>query len=130
MKVSWFKRLYKTNVGWATIPYSYKMDQIYVYGDVYQEKLLAEVNNSFWNDCIRSLLLLSKKQVYHGKESLLSIPLWYNTRVIQWRIPTWVNKGIMMIGDNMGNDGVLLDIEQIQRRSNVPCNFLLHLSLV
>ena len=75
MKVSWFKRLYKTNVGWATIPCSYKMDQIYVYGDVYQEKLTAEVNNSFWNDCIRSLLLLSKKQVYHGKESLLSIPL-------------------------------------------------------
>ena len=129
MKVSWFKRLYKTNVGWAAIPYSYKMDQIYVYGDVYQEKLLVEVQNIFWNDCVRSLLILSKKQVYHGKESLLSIPLWYNTRVIQWKIPTWVNKGIMMIGDILDKDGVLLDIEQIQRRWNVPCNFLLHLSL-
>ena len=28
----------------------------------------------------------------------------------------------------MGNDGVLLDIERIRRRWNVPCNILLHLS--
>ena len=47
MKVSWFKRLYKTIVGWATIPYSYKIDNIYVYGDVYQEKLLGKVKNVF-----------------------------------------------------------------------------------
>ena len=74
MKVSWFKRLYKTDVGWAAIPYSYNFSNIYIYGDVYLEKLLVEVRNVFWNDCIRSLLLLTKKQVYHGTESMLSIP--------------------------------------------------------
>ena len=47
MKVSWFKRLYKTDVGWAAIPYSYKFENIYVYGDVYLEKLLGEVENVF-----------------------------------------------------------------------------------
>ena len=129
MKISWFKRLYKTNVGWAAIPYSYKLDKIYIYGDVYQEKLLREVTNVFWNDCIKSLLLLTKKQVYHGIESLLSVPLWYISRVISWSIPSWVKKGIVMIGDILGSNGEILNIEQIQTRWDVPCNFLLHLTL-
>ena len=96
---------------------------------MYLEKLLGEVKTVFWDDCIRSLLLLTKKQVYHGTESLLSMPLWYNSRIISWKIPSWVNKGVMMIGDILGYNGEILSIEQIQLRWDVPCNFLLHLSL-
>ena len=129
MKVSWFKRLYKTDIGWAALPYSFNFGNIYIYGDLYLEKLLVEVRNMFWNDCIRSLLLLTKKQVYHGTESILSMPLWYNSRIISWKIPSWVNKGVMMIGDILGTDGKILSMDQIQHRWDVPCNFLLHLSL-
>ena len=35
----------------------------------------------------------------------------------------------MMIGDILRSNGEILSIEQIQTRWDVPCNFLLHLSL-
>ena len=53
------------------------MDLIYLYGDIYQEKFLKEIKNPFWNDSIRSLLMLTKQQVYYGFKYLLTIPLWY-----------------------------------------------------
>ena len=57
------------------------------------------------------------------------MPLWHNSRIISWKIPSWVNKGVMMIGDILGTDGKILSIDQIQQRWDVPCYFLLHLSL-
>ena len=75
MKISWFKRLYETNEGWASCPQWYGMDKIYVYGDKYLRKLLKTVKNQFWNDSIKSLLILMEQQTYQGIEALLSTPL-------------------------------------------------------
>ena len=129
MKISWFKRLYTTCEGWASIPYFYKMDLKYTYGDVYQEKLIQTVENTFWNDTIRSLLMLTKQNVFHGDISLLSTPLWFNTRVIPWRIPAWVKKGVTTIGDILHENGEVFSIADIQLIWDIKCDFLLHMSL-
>ena len=129
MKISWFKRLYTTCEGWASIPYFYKMDLIYTYGDVYQEKLIQTVKNTFWNDTIRSLLMLTKQNVFHGDIASLSTPIWFNTRVIPWRLPEWVKKGITTIGDILHENGEIFSIADFQLTWDIKCNFLLHMSL-
>ena len=129
MKISWFNRLYTTCEGWASIPYFYKIDLIYTYGAVYQENLIQTVENTFWNDTIRSLLMLTKQNVFHGDIALLSTPLWFNTRVIPWRLPAWVKKGITTIGDILHKNGEIFSIADIQSTWDIKCNFLLHMSL-
>ena len=47
MKISWFKRIYTTNEGWASFPHMLKMDLTNDYGDVYQENLSKEVRTRF-----------------------------------------------------------------------------------
>ena len=62
MKVSWFKRIYKTKGGRATVPHMYKMDCIYIYGDMYQKRLLDTVKNVFWKDIVKALLLMNEQK--------------------------------------------------------------------
>ena len=129
MKISWLIRIYTTNEGWASLPHNYKMDIVYIYGDLHQKKLLNEIQNSLGKDTIRSLLLLIEQNIFHCTESLLSIPLWYNSRMIPRKMTTWINKGVTTIGDILDKNGDILSIEDIQSTWHVTCNFLLHLSL-
>ena len=129
MKVSWFKRLYKSTVGWASLPNALGLDSIYVYGDLYQKKLLTYIDNAFWKDTIKALLLVNKHQPFHGIEALLTTPIWYNSRVITGIESKWVEKGLRTIGDLIGEDGVIMSREDIQARWNIECNFLLHFKL-
>ena len=64
----------------ASFPHLYGMENIYVYGDLYLRKPLKTVNNQFWKDSIRSLLILIEQQPYNGIEALLTKPLWYNLK--------------------------------------------------
>ena len=129
MKISWFKRLYETNEGWASCPQWYGMDKIYVYGDKYLRKLLKTVKNQFWNDSIKSLLILLEQQTYQGIEALLSTPLWYNSKMIPDKISTWVTKGITTLGDIVDENGEIQSMAHIQTKWNVKNDFLLHLRL-
>ena len=129
MKISWYKRLYKTCEGWASYPYAHGMDQIYIYGDLYLQNLLNKVNNQFWKDTIKSLLLLYNKNTFHGTEAMLATPLWYNSKIITGRISSWSEKGILTIGDILGMDGELRSAENIKMTWKVKCDFLLHMHL-
>ena len=129
MKISWFKRLYETNEGWASCPQWYGMDKIYVYGDKYLRKLLKTVKNQFWNDSNKSLLILMEQQTYQGIEALLSTPLWYNSKMIPDKITTWVTKGITTLGDIVDENGEIQSMAYIQTKWNVKNDFLLHLRL-
>ena len=129
MKISWFKRIYKSKEGWASIPHMYNMGNIYVFGDMYQKKLIREIPNIFWNDTVKALMRLTDQNVYHSKESLLTMPLWYNSKIIPWKNKFWINKGIVTIGDILDDNGNMLDRNQIQTRWNVICDFLLHSNL-
>ena len=129
MKVSWFKRLYKSNEGWASIPNFYNMNDIYLYGDLYQKKLLQTVTNVFWRDTIKSLLLINKHRVFHGTESLLSTPIWYNSLVLSGINRHWVEKGLRTIYDLIDDKGVILSLKDINSKWNIECNFLLYFKL-
>ena len=129
MKVSWFKRLYKSKEGWASVPNFYNMNNIYIYGDLYQKKLLKTVTNIFWRDTIKALLLINKHQVFHGIEALLSTPIWYNSQVISGVNKHWVEKGLRTICDLMDEDGDIMSVEDISSKWNIECNFLLHFNL-
>ena len=131
MKISWFKRLYKTGEGWASYPYAQGMDRIYIYiyGDLYLKKLLNTVNNQFWKDTVISLLLLYNKYIFHGTEAVLATPLWYNSKIMPGKINSWLEKGITTIGDILGKDGKLKSTEDIKLTWKVKCDFLLHMRL-
>ena len=129
MKLSWFKRLYKTNEGWAALPCTYGMDLIYKYGDLYLQKLLINTKNQFWKDTMRSLLLLLNQQIFHGTEAVLATPIWYNSNILPGKINAWIEKGITTIGDILGEDGELRSMDDIISTWNVKCDFLLHMRL-
>ena len=105
------------------------MDQIYIYGDLYLKKLLNTVNNQFWKDTVKSLLLLYNKYIFHGTEAVLATPLWYNSKIMPGKINSWSEKGISTIGDILGKDGELRSAENIKMTWKVRCDFLLHMRL-
>ena len=39
MKISCFKRIYASEIGWASFPYIHNMDKIYFYGDIYLKRI-------------------------------------------------------------------------------------------
>ena len=118
-----------TDEGWAFFPYMFKMDMIYMYGDIYLKKILKSVKNPFWNDEIKSLLLLIEKTCFHGIESLLATPIWYNSKMIPYKLTSWVEKGITTVGDILDENGDIQSKDYIQSTWNVTCNFLLYVSL-
>ena len=129
MKASWFKRIYKSTGDWVSIPHIYKLEGVYMYGDIYQQQLLNTVKNVFWRDTIKALILINMQQTFHGKESLLATPIWYNSQLIPEKRYTWVNKCITTIGDILDNQGNIWSIEEIFQKWKIKCDFLLHLSL-
>ena len=46
-KISLFKRIYKSNECEASFPNMFKIDVIYIYGDIYQEKLIKDIKTHF-----------------------------------------------------------------------------------
>ena len=129
MKISWFKRIYASDGGWASFPHIHNMDKIYFYGDIYLKKLLTSVKNPFWNDTIKALLILFEKPSFKGFDSIVAMPIWYNSDIIKEKLDPWVKKGIMTIGDVIDKNGNILDKQTIERTWNVNCNFLFYLRL-
>ena len=66
---------------------------------------------------------------YYGKDSILSIPLWYNQNVMEGKISNWSNKGLNTIGDLIGEDGEIFSIEVIQNIIQENCNFLFYIRI-
>ena len=129
MKISWFKRIYASESAWVSFPYIHNMDKIYLYGDVYLKKLLISIKNPFWNDTIKALLMMFERPTFKGFESILAMPIWYNTNIIKERLDSWVKKGIMTIGDIIDTNGNILSKHIIEQTWNVNCNFPFYLRL-
>ena len=104
MKASWIKRIYKTNIGWVATPIFYGLDKIYMYGNIYLQKI-STIKNDFWRDLIKSIHFVSVNAPISSVEHLLAMPLWYNTKMVMEKIPSWVDKGIMTIGDIIAING-------------------------
>ena len=125
MKASWIKRMYKSDEGWASVPVFYGLNGIYEYGEVYLQKK-SEIRNVFWKDVITSVVEVYNNSSIKSIEHLLSMPIWYNTKVIQKRIPKWTEKGICTIGDLLDENGKFLTFEYINNRLQLKCDFLLY----
>ena len=79
-----------------------------MYGDISLKKLLVSLKNPFWNDTIKSLMFLFKKTSFQSIEALLATPIRYNSSMIQDKLISWANKGIMTIGDIIYENGIIL----------------------
>ena len=40
-------------------------------------------------------MLVNQQQSHHGMEFLLATPLWYNSKLIPWKITTWAQKRLL-----------------------------------
>ena len=61
-----------------------------------------------------------------GLEHLLSMPLWYNSKIINEKHQSWVDKGLLTIGDLLDDDGDMFTIEYIRGDLGLQCDFLLY----
>ena len=129
MKISWFKRIYASESAWVSFPYQHKMEKIYLYGDAFLKKLLTRIKNPFWKDTIKALIMLFERPNYRGLESILATPIWYNSDIIKEKLVTWVQKGLMTIGDILDINGTILSKQEIEQKWNVNCNFLFYMRL-
>ena len=61
-----------------------------------------------------------------GLEHLLSMPLWYNTKIINEKHQSWVDKGLLTTGDLIDADGDIFTMEYIRGDLGLRCDFLLY----
>ena len=54
------------------------------------------------------------------------MPIWYNAQIITERIPRWVEKGILTIGDLIDTNGEFFTIEYLDNHLQLNCDFLLY----
>ena len=106
MKASWIKRLYRSDDGWAATPLQYGLGKVYDYGDVFLQRKNT-IRNVFWRDVISSVYSVYSNANIKNLEHLLTTPIWYNSKMISEKLQTWVDKGIMTVGDLLDNDGLI-----------------------
>ena len=125
MKVSWINRIYKAEGGWSATPIAYGLDQIYDYGDIFLKKKMG-IPNVFWKNVVQSIHHINMHSKIRGLEHLLSMPLWYSTKLINEKYQSWVDKGILTVGDMIDVNGEILKIEYIRGDLGLRCDFLLY----
>ena len=125
MKSSWIKRLYRTNVGWAATPIQYGSNLIYEYGD----RILTEkqvIPNTFWEDVFQATLKVYKNSNIRSLEYLMSMPIWYNTKIIVEKRQSWVDKGLLTLGDIIDSERQIFALEHIQNNLGLRYDFLFY----
>ena len=126
MKASWIRRINKSDEGWAAIPNFCGFNMIHNYGDVFLQKSQKLVCNIFWRDVVQSVYAVYTNATIKSLEQLLTMPIWYNTKIIGEKIQSWVDKGILTIGDLCDAEGQIFSIEYIQNILELKCDFLLY----
>ena len=125
MKASWIKRLYRSDDGWAATPLHYGLGKVYDYGDVFLQRKNT-IRNVFWRDVISSVYSVYSNANIKNLEHLLTTPIWYNSKMISEKLQTWVDKGIMTVGDLLDNDGLIVSLDYINNNLQLNCNFLFY----
>ena len=99
LKISWFKRLYNSNAGWTTFPLKYNLNLVYIFGDRYRQRIHDNINDKFWKDTLSAFIEV--ENMYSPKlwECKLSIPIWFSSRTMEGKMESWVEKGLLNIGD-------------------------------
>ena len=124
-KITAPKRIYKADGVWSTTPIAYGLDKMYDYGDIFIHKKTC-IPNIFWKNVIQSFQYLYMHSNIRGLEHLLSMPLWYNSKIISEKHQGWVDKGLLTVGDLLDDDGDMFTIEYIRGDLGLRCDFLLY----
>ena len=98
---------------------------IYNYGDIFLQKKQA-IGNKFWKDVVQCVYSVCTNATVRSLEHLFAMPLWYNTKIISEKIQSWVDKGILTIGDIIDAEGHIFTIEYIKNNLQLNCEFLMY----
>ena len=82
------------------------------------------IGNKFWNDVVQSVYSVYTNVTVRSLEHLRAMPLRYNTKIISKKIQSWVDKGILTIGDIIDAEGHIFTIEYIKNNFQLNCDFL------
>ena len=96
-----------------------------MYGDIFLQKI-SKIKNVFWRDVVQSVKSVTINAPIISIEHLLAMPLWYNSKIAEEKISSWVDKGITTISDIIDTNGDLFTLEHIQNIMLLRCDFLLY----
>ena len=85
LEISWYKRLYNSNAGWATVSLKYKLNLVYIFWDRYWQRIHDNINNKFWKYTFRALIEVKR----------CTIPNSVNVK--EGKLESWVEKGLLVI---------------------------------
>ena len=55
LKLSWLRRYLQSSSKWTLFPNSFELDEAFLYGPDYLDRIIEMTSNKFWIDVIRSL---------------------------------------------------------------------------
>ena len=122
-KISWVKRIASQTEGQAEFPNRFNIQNTIIYGDQYTKIILNTIENEFWSNVVKSLLLLTSNFTIKNITHVHLIPLWYNNELNFEFRRTWKNRGYLYVGDLINEDGYFFSKQDFTER-NFQINFL------
>ena len=119
LKLSWLRRYLQSNSKWTLFPKAFELEEAFIFGPDYLDRIIEMTSNKFWKDVIRSLQMLWKSEAV-----ILNTPLWLNSNFEMPIKRDWLKKGINSIADFLGIMKVPLTIEEFTCKYGVKTNFL------
>ena len=124
LKLGWLKRFLKSNSKWTRIPQEFDLEQCFIYGPDFIERIMEMTTNRFWLDVLKNLKFLWESGSLQHKDSILNTPLWFNPDFRFQLRRDWLNKGITMVSDLLSNNNVVMSNEDLVETYSIKINFI------
>ena len=124
LKLGWLKRFLKSNSKWTRVPKEFDLEQCFVYGPDFIDRIMEMTSNRFWLDVLGSLKFLWESNSLQHKDSILNTPLWFNPELRFQLRRDWLNKGITMISDILSNNNVVMSNDDLRETYSIKINFI------
>ena len=130
LKLEWIKRIINQNAKnpspWCDllIADTGKLDNITNLGPDWCNVLIQRTQNPFWSQIFKYWKDFANKQSPLNNLDIIQAPLWYNSQISKdtLYLTTWRNKGIIMIGDIVHQDGNVLTIQELKDKYSLAIN--------
>ena len=101
----------------------YFLDKVFIFGDIYLNKLKESTKNVFWLVYITATEeLIVKRQPFNFTEAC-AMPIWCNSKICH-RKSAWFKRGIELIGDLLSPSEEMESRGEIVSKWGISCNFL------
>ena len=71
LKIGWLKRFLKSNSKWTRIPQEFVLEQCFIYGPDFIERIMEMTTNRFWLDVLTSLKFLWESGSIQHKDAIM-----------------------------------------------------------